>query len=95
MKNIKSLIVLFALISSFTTFGQSKETYLCGQPTKKGLPCKNRVTESGTKCWMHGGQTKTDVRIIAVQCSATAKSSGQQCRNKTTNTNGLCHVHNK
>lgn len=95
MKNIKSLIVLFAITISMSAFGQSKETHLCGAETKKGLPCRNKVTESGAKCWMHGGASKTDVRIIAVQCSATAKSSGQQCRNKTTNTNGLCHVHNK
>lgn len=95
MKNIKSLIVLFAMILSISAIGQSKETHLCGQPTKKGTPCKNRVTEVGAKCWMHGGSIKTDVRIIATQCSATAKSSGQQCRNKTTNPSGLCHVHSK
>lgn len=95
MKIIKSLIVLFALISAISSFGQSKESYLCGQPTKKGNPCRNRVTQEGTKCWMHGGSIKNDVRIIAVQCSAIAKSTQQQCKNKTTNQNGLCHVHGK
>lgn len=95
MKIIKSLIVLFALTISITAFGQSKETHLCGQPTKKGTPCRNRVTESGAKCWMHGGEQKTDVRMVSVQCSATAKTSGQQCKNKTTNPSGLCHVHSK
>ena len=78
-----------------SAFGQSKETHLCGEPTKKGTPCKNRVTQEGTKCWMHGGSIKNDVRIIAVQCSAIAKSTQQQCKNKATNQNGLCHVHGK
>lgn len=92
MKNVLFIIGLFISLSAF---GQEKPTYLCGAPTKKGTPCRNKVTEIDTKCWVHGGQTKTDVRMVSVQCSATAKSSGQQCRNKTTNTSGLCHVHNK
>ncbi len=91
MKNILFISILFF---SLNLFSQEKPTYLCGAPTKKGTPCKNKVTESGTKCWIHGGQTKTDVRMISVQCSATAKTSGKQCRNKTTNQNGLCHIHN-
>jgi len=92
---MKNVILFFALFISSAVFGQSKETYLCGAPTKAGNPCKNKVTEIGAKCWMHGGQKSTDVRMIAVQCSATAKSTGKQCRNKTTDKSGLCHVHNK
>lgn len=91
----KFMFIFSLLLVSSISFSQSKGTYLCGAPTKKGTPCRNKVTEIGTKCWMHGGQTKTDVKIISVQCSATAKSSGQQCRNKTTNPNGLCHVHDR
>lgn len=93
--NMKKFLFIISLFVSLSAFGQSKETFLCGQPTKKGTPCRNKVTQEGVKCWLHGGASKTDVRIISVQCSATAKTSGQQCRNKTTNQNGLCHVHNK
>jgi hypothetical protein len=91
MKNVLFISILFF---SLNLFSQEKPTYLCGEQTKKGTPCRNRVTESGAKCWVHGGQTKTDLRMVSVQCTATAKTSGQQCRNKTTNPNGLCHVHN-
>jgi len=92
MKNVLFIIGLFISLSAF---GQSKESFLCGAPTKKGTPCKNRVTEAGARCWMHGGSTKTDVRAISVQCSAIAKSTGNRCRNKTTNPKGVCHVHSK
>ena len=92
MKNVLFIISLFV---SLTAFSKSKETFTCGQTTKKGTPCKNRVTEAGARCWMHGGSTKTDVRAISVQCSAIAKSTGNRCRNKTTGPSGLCHVHSK
>ena len=92
MKNVLFIISLFV---SLTAFSQSKETFTCGQTTKKGTPCKNRVTEAGARCWMHGGSTKTDVRAISVRCSAIAKSTGNRCRNKTTNPSGLCRVHSK
>ena len=92
MKNVILFVLLFV---SSMAFSQSKETFTCGQMTKKGAPCKNRVTEAGARCWMHGGSTKTDVRAISVQCSAIAKSTGNRCRNKTTNPSGLCHVHSK
>ena len=92
MKNVLFIIGLFISLSAF---GQSKESFLCGAPTKKGTSCKNRVTEQGAKCYLHGGSIKTDVRRVSVQCSATAKSTGKQCRNKTTDKSGLCHVHNK
>ena len=92
MKNVILFVLLFV---SLTAFSQSKETFTCGQMTKKGTPCKNRVTEAGARCWMHGGSTKTDVKLIASQCTAIAKSTKQQCRNKTTNPSGLCHVHSK
>ncbi len=91
MKNVLFIISLFV---SLTAFGQSDPIH-CGAMTKKGTPCKNKVTEHGAKCWMHGGPKKTDVSLVAVQCSATAKSTGKQCRNKTTDKSGLCHVHNK
>ena len=94
MKNI----ILFAcmLIASISiSYSQEKPTYLCGAITKKGTPCRNKVTEAGKRCWVHGGETKTDVKMISAQCSAIAKSTGNQCRNKTTNPNGLCHVHSK
>jgi hypothetical protein len=90
----KFMFIVSILFVSSIAFAQEKPTYLCGQPTKAGHSCKNKVTESGAKCWMHGGATKTDVRMVAVQCSATAKSTGKQCRNKTTDKSGLCHVHN-
>ncbi len=32
-------------------------------------------------------------RTTSVQCSATAKSTGQRCKNWTYNWNGRCHVH--
>ena len=92
MKNVILFVLLFV---SSMAFSQSKETFTCGQTTKKGTPCKIRVTEAGARCWLHGGQKSTDVRLIAVQCSATAKSTGKQCRNKTTDKSGLCHVHSK
>jgi len=30
---------------------------------------------------------------VAVQCIATAKSTGNRCKNRTTNCNGRCHNH--
>ena len=92
MKNVILFVLLFV---SSMAFSQSKETFTCGQMTKKGTPCKNRVTEAGKKCYLHGGEIKTDVKLIASQCTAIAKSTKQQCRNKTTNPSGLCHVHSK
>ena len=86
------ITVLFMSLS--TTFGQS-DPILCGAPTKAGHPCKNHVTKQGKHCYLHGGAIKDDVRAISVQCSAVAKSTDRQCKNKTTNTSGLCHVHNK
>jgi endonuclease G len=32
---------------------------------------------------------------VSVQCSGTAKSTGNQCRNKTKNENGYCYAHQK
>lgn len=93
MKNV--LFIIISLFISLSAFGQSKETFLCGQPTKKGTPCRNKVTEQGKHCYLHGGEVKTDVRLISAQCSAIAKSTQNQCRNKTTDKSGLCHVHNK
>ena len=90
---MKNVILFVALFMSSLSYSQSDPIY-CGAPTKAVHPCKNKVTEIGAKCWMHGGQKSTDVRLIAVQCSATAKSTGKQCRNKTTDKSGLCHVHN-
>lgn len=92
MKNVLFIIGLFI---STLAIGQSKESYLCGAETKKGTPCKNRVTESGKHCYLHGGEVKNDVKLIATQCTAIAKSTQNQCRNKTTDKSGLCHVHNK
>lgn len=85
---------IVALFMSLSTFSQS-DPILCGAPTKAGHPCKNHVTKQGKHCYLHGGAIKDDVRAISVQCSAVAKSTGRQCRNKTTNTSGLCHLHNK
>ena len=59
MKNVILFVLVFV---SSMAFSQSKETFTCGQTTKKGTPCKNRVTEAGARCWMHGGSTKTDYR---------------------------------
>ena len=90
----KIMFIVAALFISTVVFSQS-EPILCGAPTKAGHPCKNHVTEQGNHCYLHGGAIKNNIKTIAVQCSAVAKSTDRQCQNKTTNTSGLCHVHNK
>ena len=44
MKNVILFVLVFV---SSMAFSQSKETFTCGQTTKAGNPCKNRVTEAG------------------------------------------------
>jgi len=34
---------------------QPARAELCGQPTRKGPPCRNRV-KGGGPCWRHGGR---------------------------------------
>jgi hypothetical protein len=90
MKNV--LVVLFMFVSTLV-IGQS---HLCGAPTKSGHPCKNRVKEVGQNCHLHGGRGAVDApKVVAVQCTTTAKSTGNRCKNRTTDPSSKCHVHNK
>ncbi len=38
-------------------------------------------------------ESSASIEAPAVQCSGKVKSTGLQCRNKTTNQNGYCHLH--
>ena len=88
---MKSFVILVTLIiTSLSLNGQA----LCGQPTKAGTACKNRVTEVGNACHMHGGKADAEVKCIAAQCTANTLK-GVQCKNRTTNVAKVCHVHSK
>lgn len=89
MKTILILLVLFLPLIGF-----SQDSHPCGAPTKKGTPCK-RIVSGQEHCFQHGGTIKevSTPQGPQVQCKAISKSSGQQCRNKTTNLNGLCTCH--
>lgn len=39
------------------------------------------------------GLSESEKQGTATQCKGTAKSTGQRCKNQTTNANGYCHVH--
>ena len=38
-------------------------------------------------------KSSSSSKSVAVQCKGIAKSTGQRCKNKTTNENGYCHHH--
>ena len=46
-----------------------------------------------TEDWKFEVYNASVSKETATQCKGTAKSTGQQCRNKTTNENGYCYLH--
>jgi len=40
-----------------------------------------------------GSSSSSSSKSVSVQCNGIAKSTGNRCRNKTSNTNGYCYLH--
>ena len=52
--------------------------------------------KSDESAWKFVGYTSSSTstsKSVATQCKGTAKSTGVRCKNKTTNVNGYCHLH--
>ncbi|WP_319591711.1 DNA/RNA non-specific endonuclease [uncultured Draconibacterium sp.] len=61
-----------------------------------GLPddVENRLeANSNSKLWEFKMYNVNTSGSKSIQCNGIAKSTGQRCRNKTTNENGYCHLH--
>lgn len=61
-----------------------------------GVPdeVENRLeSNSNVDLWEFKGFNASTSGGTAVQCNGIAKSTKKQCRNRTTNENGFCHVH--
>jgi hypothetical protein len=85
MKKIKLSVA--ALLIAGTSFAQTQ----CEALTKRNEQCKN-VTKQGVLCHLHNPNYVKKSKVVAITCSGTTKS-GNNCKNKTKNSNGLCHLH--
>lgn len=88
---MKRLFICIALL--FTLMAVNAQT--CGAKTQAGTECSRKVTQSGAKCWQHGGQTKAQASgaqaVTYSVCGATTKA-GTPCKNKVKG-GGKCHLH--
>ena len=104
---MKTFFTFLAIIFA-TTFATGQ--HLCGAPTKStGLPCKNRVKESGQKCHLHkNGNTghvasfndavasmydRSNESATSATQCAGKTKKGLPCKNKTKDSSGYCHLH--
>lgn len=66
----------------------------CNRSKSNGCYCKIHNKKVGINCC--DGKTvkkkSTSSKSMAVQCSGTTKK-GARCKNRTTNSNGRCHLH--
>jgi len=53
----------------------------------------SRTKKTANKPIKKAKTSSTKITVPAVRCSAIAKKTGEQCRNKTRNQNGYCHHH--
>jgi hypothetical protein len=63
----------------------------CNRSKSNSCFCKVHNRKVGTNC-CDGKTTKKKSTTTATQCSGTTKI-GARCRNRTTNSNGRCHLH--
>jgi hypothetical protein len=87
MKKLKLSVA--ALLIASASFAQTQ----CVSLTKDSLQCKN-VTKQGNSCHLHNANYVKASENKAVLCNGTTKK-GKNCKNKTKNTNQLCHLHTK
>ena len=87
MKKLKLSVA--ALLIAGTSFAQTQ----CVATTKKNVQCKNTV-KTGELCYLHNPNYVKSSKTVTVVCAGTTKS-GKNCKNKTKNSNQLCHLHNK
>ena len=79
-----------ALTIAMMSYGQSTQ---CKGLTKDSIQCKNTV-KVGELCYLHNPNYVKPSKTVTVVCTGTTKS-GKNCKNKTKNSNQLCHLHNK
>jgi len=64
----------------------------CNRSKSNSCYCKAHNKRVGINCCEGKGKVRNKSSAISMQCSGTTKK-GARCRNKTTNPNGLCHLH--
>jgi hypothetical protein len=85
-------------ITPFSCGGSSEASNIqllcmkCNRSKSNSCVCKIHNKRVGTNCCDGGSTTKTTTKTTARQCSGTTKK-GARCKNKTTNSNGRCHLH--
>jgi hypothetical protein len=62
----------------------------CNRSKSNSCTCKIHNKRVGTNCC--DGKTTKKTSATSQQCSGTTKK-GARCKNKTTNSNGRCHLH--
>lgn len=62
----------------------------CNRSKSNSCVCKIHNRRVGTNCC--DGKTTKSKTATSTQCSGTTKK-GDRCKNKTTNSNGRCHLH--
>ena len=87
MKKVKLSVA--ALLIASASFAQTQ----CEATTKKNKQCKNTV-KVGKLCHLHNPNHKSKSDLVTVICTGTTKA-GNKCKNKTKNTDKLCHLHTK
>ncbi len=90
---MRLLFILMMLFAANVMYAQQ-----CTATTQAGHTC-TRKAKVGTLCSQHADMAARPVRSSATKpaakvCGADTKS-GDTCRNRTTNPNGRCHLHNK
>jgi hypothetical protein len=63
----------------------------CNRSKSNSCVCKIHNKRVGISC-CDGNTTKKKESTTSQQCSGTTKK-GERCKNKTTNSNGRCHLH--
>ena len=91
MKKIKLSVA--ALLIASTSFAQTVQSVQCVAKTKQNVQCKNTTTQSNL-CYLHNPNYVKKSNSKSVVCNGTTKA-GNNCKNKTKNTSGLCHLHAK
>jgi hypothetical protein len=62
----------------------------CNRSKSNSCVCKIHHRRVGTNCC--SGNTTKSTTTTSKQCSGTTKK-GERCKNRTTNSNGRCHLH--
>ena len=93
----KLTLSVAALTIAMMSYGQTQ----CEGLTKDSVQCKNTtkyaLNSGKTKvqlCYLHNPNYVKPSKDAALVCTGTTKV-GKNCKNKTKNTNKLCHLHAK